>query len=129
MSVKVLVVDDDPINLTVVERVLSNQGYTVYQASSGPAALTMLDRLHPDLIVLDVMMPEMSGYEVCERIRSTPKYADIFVIMLTASNSVENRIKGFEVGADDFMGKPFAVDLLLDRACELLEIERAATGT
>jgi pilus assembly protein CpaE len=107
MSVKILVVDDDPVNLTVVDHVLSSQGYSVYQAQSGPAALTMLESLSPDLIVLDVMMPDMSGYEVCERIRSTPKFADVYIIMLTASNSVENRIKGFEVGADDFMGKPF----------------------
>jgi pilus assembly protein CpaE len=111
MSARILIVDDDAVNLTVVDRVLSSHGYEVYQAQSGPEALARLEKVNPDVIVLDVMMPDMSGYEVCERVRQS-KLADVAIIMLTASNSVENRIKGFEVGADDYMGKPFHPDEL-----------------
>jgi len=109
MTIKasILAVDDDPVNLKVVEHVLSAEGHTILQARNGPEALAAIERERPDLVVLDVMMPEMNGYEVCRRVRRNPAIADVLIILLTAHSSVESRLQGYEAGADDFMGKPF----------------------
>ncbi len=104
---KILVVDDDLVNLRLVERSLSGEGYALLQARSGREALAMVEQARPDLVILDVMMPEMDGYEVCRRVRNTPAIADTLILLLTAHSSVESRLQGFEAGADDFMGKPF----------------------
>jgi len=107
IKARILAVDDDPVNLKVVEHVLSAEGHTILQARNGPEALAAIERERPDLVVLDVMMPEMNGYEVCRRVRQTPAIADVLIILLTAHSSVDSRLQGFEAGADDFMGKPF----------------------
>jgi len=107
MSARILIVDDDPLNRQIVSRVLAKAGYETDSAKDGPEALAMIDRAIPDLVVLDVMMPGMSGFDVCRQLRQDLKTAPLLVILLTASSAVENRIEGFEAGADDFLAKPF----------------------
>jgi pilus assembly protein CpaE len=107
MSAKILIVDDDSLNRQIVSRVLTKAGYEMDSAKDGPEALAMIESAIPDLVVLDVMMPGMSGFEVCRQLRQDPKTAPLLVILLTASTAVESRIEGFEAGADDFLAKPF----------------------
>jgi len=120
MSVRILAVDDSPLILKVIENVLSRAGYEVITALSGPEALAVVDRARPDLIILDVTMPEMNGYEVCRRLRQTPPTAHSPILILTALDSLENKIQGFEAGADDYMIKPFQAAELLARVEALL---------
>jgi pilus assembly protein CpaE len=105
---RILAVDDDPLNLRLVEAALAKEEYEIFTASDGAAALTMAEEVHPDIILLDVMMPEMDGFEVCHHLRNQPSTARIPIMMLTALNSVDERIKGFDAGADDYLPKPFA---------------------
>jgi pilus assembly protein CpaE len=107
VGAKILVTDDDSVNRRLVERVLASEGHTVLEAENGSEALILIEREHLDLVVLDVMMPGMNGYEVCQRVRRNPAIADVLIILLTAHSSIESRLQGFEAGADDFLGKPF----------------------
>jgi pilus assembly protein CpaE len=104
---RILAVDDDPITLKLVAVTLARAGYEVLTAKDGKEALTRVESLQPDLIILDVMMPGMDGYEVCRRVRGKPSTAGIPIMMLTATSSLENKIAGFEAGSDDYMVKPF----------------------
>ena len=106
-SVRILAVDDNPVNLKVVASTLSHAGYEVLTASSGAEALARIPEVHPDMIIMDVMMPEMDGYEVCRRLRSDPVLARLPIILLTAQDTLEGKIKGFEAGADEYVVKPF----------------------
>jgi pilus assembly protein CpaE len=106
MAQRILAVDDNPINLRLITAMLLNMGFEVFTAENGPEALSRLPMVKPDLIVLDVMMPEMDGYEVCRRIRANANTSQIPVIMLTAHDSLEEKVKGFESGADDYLSKP-----------------------
>lgn len=112
----VLVVDDDPINRQVIVNYLSVKRYQVTQASNGPEALSMLDNgLDPDLILLDVMMPRMTGYEVCRKVREErPAYA-LPIVMLTAKNQVADLVEGLSAGANDYLTKPVSKGELLAR--------------
>ncbi len=105
---RILAVDDDPLNLKLVEAALAKEEYEIFTAGDGEAALEMAEEIHPDVILLDVMMPEMDGFEVCSLLRSKPSTERTPIMMLTALNSVEERIKGFDAGADDYLPKPFA---------------------
>jgi two-component system, OmpR family, response regulator ResD len=102
----VVVVEDDATLAEVVAGYLERAGYVVLCVSDGPAALAAVDAKHPDLVVLDLMLPGLPGLEVCRRLRVT--HADLPVIMLTALNEAEDRIAGLEVGADDYLAKPFS---------------------
>lgn len=102
----ILIVDDQPNNLKVLSSVLSEK-YSLSVAESGIRALSILDKMKPDLILLDIMMPEMDGYEVCERLKNNEDLKDIPVIFLTARTDIEDIVKGFEVGAVDYITKPF----------------------
>ncbi|MCK4725274.1 MAG: response regulator, partial [Anaerolineales bacterium] len=106
MADRVLLVDDDPDTLRLVSIMLQRQGYDVGAASSGTQALSMIEKEQPDLILLDVMMPDIDGFEVARRIRSNPSSANVPIIMFTAKAQVEDRVKGFEAGADDYLTKP-----------------------
>lgn len=106
MADRVLLVDDDPDTLRLVSLMLQRQGYDVESASNGAQALKMIGLESPDLILLDVMMPDMDGFEVARRIRSTTSSANVPIIMFTAKAEVEDRVKGFEAGADDYLTKP-----------------------
>ena len=110
----VLVVDDTPQNVRLLEAVLTPKGYTVTSASSGEEALAMVRQQLPDLILLDVVMEPMDGFEVCRRLREDPTTAFLPVVMITASGEKE-RLQALEAGADDFVTKPFDQAELLAR--------------
>ena len=101
----ILAVDDTPENLDVVKGILAKD-YTVKAAINGQMALKIVEKSPPDLILLDIMMPGLSGYEVCEQLKSNPETADIPVIFLTAMEQTTDEAKGFELGAADYITKP-----------------------
>jgi len=127
----VLAVDDNPANLQVLGSMLKRGGYRVAVAANGRQALDYVARKEPDLILLDVMMPDMDGFEVCRELRSSQKSAEIPVLFITALNEAESKLKGFEAGGDDYIAKPFAqgevmarVRVFLERRMAVKELER-----
>jgi CheY-like chemotaxis protein len=122
---RILVVDDVLQNLQVVGTMLRNEGYDVMPAGSGPQALERVRVRLPDLILLDLMMPEMDGLEVCRRLKTDPAAQRIPIIFLTASNEMEHLVKGFEAGAVDYVTKPFNGPELLARVRTHLELKLA----
>jgi diguanylate cyclase (GGDEF)-like protein len=118
-----LVVDDVPVNVQLLTTYLTSVGYEVFTARDGEEALEKVAATQPDLILLDVMMPKLNGFEVCERIKSDPMTRIIPVIMVTALNEIEDKIKATESGADDFVSKPFNKLELLTRVKSLLRIK------
>jgi adenylate cyclase len=128
---RILVVDDTPLNVKLLADLLRVKGFVVSTAASGPEALDRIAAERPDLVLLDVMMPEMSGYEVCTRLRANPETARLPVVMVTSLDAVHERVKGIEVGADDFLSKPVNQPELLARVRSLLrikELDDALTG-
>ncbi len=122
---RVLVVDDITRNLQVVGTLLRHAGYEVMPATSDAEALEGAQEQVPDLILLDLMMPDMDGLEVCRRLKADPVLKAIPVIFLTASNEMEHLVNGFEVGAVDYITKPFNAPELLARVRTHLELKRA----
>ncbi len=120
----ILIVDDDRGGREALEALLLTQGYTLILASSGQDALRKLSEKQVDLVLLDVMMPGMDGYEVCRRIRNDPALADIPVMMLTALNDYRSRLAGFEVGADDYITKPYDSSELFARVRTITRLNR-----
>jgi adenylate cyclase len=120
---RVLVVDDVPENVRLLEAVLAPRGYDVVSATDGRAALELVESANPDLVLLDVVMPEMDGYAVCRRLREREQTAVLPVIMLTSSIGAE-KTQAIEAGADDFIPKPFNQHELLTRVRSLLRIKR-----
>jgi putative two-component system response regulator len=120
----VLAVDDQEQNLELLDEMLTAAGYKVALASDGEAALAEIERRQPDCIVLDIMMPRMDGYEVCSRLKADPKTRFIPILMLTALAEVADKVKGLEVGADDFLNKPVRREELLARIRSLVKIKR-----
>src|SRR5512143_2806374 len=106
MAEKILIVDDDLDTLRLVGLMLQHQGYRINAASSGIQAISMSQTDKPDLILLDIMMPEMDGYEVARKLRSDPATSHIPIIMFTAKTQVDDKVAGFEAGADDYLTKP-----------------------
>ena len=121
--VTVLAVDDQSVNLRLLDAVLTPRGHRVISASSGAEALALLETEDVDLVLSDVVMPEMDGYEVCRRIRSNPATEFLPVVMITASGS-EQRLNALTAGADDFITKPFDQSELLARVASLARIKR-----
>ena len=119
---RILVVDHTPANARLLEAILRPRGYDMLTASSGPEALEAVTRDHPDLVLLDVVMPGMDGYEVCRRLRTTPTGAILPVVMVTASGN-EQKLRALEAGADDFIAKPFDQAELLARVRSLLRVK------
>lgn len=120
---KILVVDDTPQNVKLLADLLTVKGYAVVTAASGAEALSLVETERPDLVVLDVVMPQMSGYEVCRKIRGNPDTTILPVVMVTALDPAEERVKGLEAGADDFLAKPINRHELLARVRSLLRIK------
>jgi pilus assembly protein CpaE len=117
---RILVVDDSPINLKLVSAALAPAGYEIVTAPNGREALQRVEGIEPDMVILDVMMPELNGYEVCRRLRQRANLGQLPIMMLTAQDSLEERINGLEAGADDYMSKPFEVPELQARVKALL---------
>jgi two-component system cell cycle response regulator len=123
MSARILVVDDMPANVKLLEARLSAEYFDVITASSGAQALEICARSECDLILLDVMMPDMDGFEVCRRLKANPKTHFIPVVMVTALDSPSDRVRGLEAGADDFLTKPVADAVLVARVRSLTRLK------
>lgn len=126
----ILIVDDEAVVRDALVELLAEEGYNPASAANGAEALLQASKLTPDLILLDVIMPDMDGFEVCQQLRSSPLLAEVPIVMLTALNTPQHRLRGIEAGADDFISKPCdAIELLakvrtisrLDRYRRLLE--------
>jgi signal transduction histidine kinase len=119
----ILIVDDEPDNFDVIEVLLLREDYQLHYASSGQATLAQLENLSPDVILLDVMMPGMDGLEVCQRVKSTPHWQHIPIIMVTALNTKDDLARCLDAGADDFISKPVNGIELRARVSSMLRIK------
>jgi DNA-binding response OmpR family regulator len=115
---KIMIVDDDPNIRELVSTLLKNDGFTTCEARDGRAAFEIILEENPDLFIIDLMMPNMDGYELCRRLRQY--YENLPILMLTAKSELPSKIKGFEAGADDYLTKPFEGDELLMRVRALM---------
>ncbi len=121
----ILMVDDTPTNVRLLSDLLVSRGYEVREALNGPAALAMVKANPPDMILLDIFMPEMDGYQVCELLKADPQTRDIPVIFISALSDIDNIVKGFEVGGVDYVTKPFKFREVLARvATHLMLVEQ-----
>src|SRR3990172_8576143 len=120
---QILCVDDEPLNLKVLEGVLLPRGYEVVLAENGKKALDIIKGQKIELVFMDVMMPGMNGFDTCRKIKEDDKYRSIPVVMITALTSKEDRIKGIEAGAEDFISKPFDHGEVLARIKMLLKVK------
>jgi two-component system, sensor histidine kinase and response regulator len=120
----ILVVDDEPDNFDVIEALLTDRDYTLHYASRGQEAIAALDKFDPDVILLDVMMPDMDGFEVCQRIKAMPQWQAVPIIMVTALASTEDLSRCLSAGADDFVAKPVNSVELRARVQSMLRIKK-----
>ncbi|MDF0552003.1 response regulator transcription factor [Kamptonema sp. UHCC 0994] len=121
---KILVVDDDPAIRNLIHRYLSQQGYQVESAGDGQTALGLFEQLNPDLVILDVNLPDTTGYKLCQEMQSR---TGVFVLMLTSRTDEADKIKGFAQGADDYITKPFSLVEIGARAGAILKRKRIVT--
>ncbi|MEP6748574.1 MAG: response regulator transcription factor [Bacteroidota bacterium] len=112
---KILIADDEPDILEILHYNLKQEGYEVYTAKDGDDALAKAKQLHPDLIILDIMMPKKTGVEVCAVLRTQPAFKDTLIIFLTALSDESSQIKGLDTGADDYVNKPISTKVLVSR--------------
>lgn len=125
-SFKILVVDDLLENLRLLASLLMEEGYEVKKAPDGSMALSNVPRFRPDLILLDIMMPDIDGYEVCQQLKANPQTQDIPVIFLSALDLTFDKVKAFELGAADYINKPFHPAEVLARVKNQLKIRHQA---
>ena len=128
MSPRILVLDDEPALLELVSVSLVKAGFLVETAATGRAAIQKLEAAPPDLLVLDLMLPDVSGNEICRKVRGHPALSDLPVVMLTAKSEEVDRVVGFELGADDYVAKPFSPRELALRVAAVLRRRAAAPG-
>jgi len=121
---KILVVDDLLDNLRLLASLLTEEGYTVKKAPDGAMALSNVPRFQPDLILLDIMMPEIDGYTVCQQLKANPETQDIPVVFLSALDLTFDKVKAFEVGAADYINKPFHPAEVLARVKNQIRIRQ-----
>jgi two-component system sensor histidine kinase/response regulator len=122
MKKKILIADDNPDNVELLRKRLSTQGYDTAAAFDGEEALQVIQKESPDLLILDVMMPKMDGYEVLRRLKQDEGYRNLPVILLTAKKEIPDKLKGLDIGADDYITKPFNPQELLARVRSLLTL-------
>ncbi len=123
---KILIVDDEPFIRTLLEETLEDledAGVELLVASNGQEGWDLIQQEHPNLVFLDVMMPKMSGYEVCQRLKQNEELSDIYVIMLTAKGQEVDRERGLEVGTNEYITKPFDPDAVIERAEKVLGLD------
>jgi len=120
----ILIVDDELRNFQTLSSILIENGYQVHRADDGRTALMLVDNISPELILLDILMPEMDGYEVCRQLKSNEKYCDIPVLFLSSLDEAGDKVKGFEVGATDFITKPFRAEEVLARVDTHMALSR-----
>lgn len=120
MAHRILIADDEPNIVLALEYLMKNEGYEVQTVTDGEDALRAIEKSRPDLILLDIMMPNLDGYEVCQRIRSDPSMKDIVIIMLTAKGREVEREKGLALGADFYISKPFSTREVVKKVREIL---------
>ena len=125
---KILVVDDEPDILNILSYNLKKEGYTVEVANNGAEALTVCDEFNPDLIILDIMMPEMDGIEVCKELRKKQKFTNTIIAFLTARNEDFTQILALDNGGDDFITKPIKPNVLKSRISALLRRKKPDSG-
>ena len=123
-NVKILVVDDDASTRENLKEILSLEGYQVYTAENGKEALEMLSHLNPDIMVVDLFMLELDGISLCKIVKNNTETVDIGIILITAANDIDSRIKGLAGGADDFLNKPFLIPELKARIASLSKIKK-----
>lgn len=126
---RILVVDDEIYIVHILEFTLTMEGYEVITAADGEEALRKIEATRPDLVVVDIMMPKMDGYEVCRRIRQDEETKKLPVILLSAKGRPIDRETGLEVGADDYMVKPFSPRRLLEKIKDLLQRQQLGQMT
>ena len=124
MSARILIVDDTPANIQMLMAILKPQGYQLSVATNGRQALEVIEKVGPDLILMDVMMPDVDGYEACQQIKASARWRDLPVIFLTAKTDTADIVRGFDVGAVDYVGKPFNGHELLARVSTHLALQR-----
>ncbi|MCX2483918.1 response regulator transcription factor [Pedobacter sp. MR2016-24] len=117
---KILIIDDEPDILELIEYNLKKEGYQVYLAGNGQDGITLAKKVHPDLIILDIMMPKMDGIEACRLMRAIPEFKNTFMVFLTARSEEYSEIAGFNVGADDYIAKPIKPRALVSRINAIL---------
>jgi len=120
----IVIVDDNPHNLRVLSAILKKEGYEVRPANGGETALAAIDSKPPELILLDIMMPGLSGYEVCERLKSNQATRNIPVIFITALDDVKDKVKAFTMGCVDYISKPFQEEEVLARVMTQIRMGR-----
>ncbi len=121
MNKRILIVDDEPNIVTSLQFILQQNDYEVDTANNGIEAIQQIEAKTPHLILLDVMMPIMDGYEVSKRVRENPEWDDVCIVYLTAKGRQEDKIKGYAKGADMYITKPFSTRDLVERVDEMLE--------
>ena len=122
----ILVVDDNHDNVEILQTFLESRGYRVAAATDGKAALAKLDEVHPALVLLDVMMPGMDGWQVCRTIKNHPDFSTVRVVMVTAKGGFEDKFEGMRSGADDYVVKPVDLNELAEKVRRNLEARRKA---
>ena len=128
MPKEILIVDDEPSIVVPIQFLMEQQGYSVLVAQNGEDALDAIYKYKPDLILLDIMLPRIDGYEVCEIVRLNPKYRDIKIIFLTAKGREVEIAKGLALGANAYITKPFSNTELVDKVRELLDNKNEVAG-
>lgn len=120
MTSKILVIEDDPSILFLIRQTLQREGYEVITATNGSEGLRLVYEIHPQLVVLDITMPGLNGHQVCHYLRSEASTKDLPIIMVTALSRPADQRRGFELGADDYLPKPFQLAELVTRVQSLL---------
>lgn len=118
---RVLVVEDEDNIAIALDYLITREGYDYHRLSNGGDAMTYIRQTHPDLVLLDVMLPEVSGYEICQEMRLDPTLSDVKILIMTARGSAIERRKGLALGADGFISKPFELKDLREQVRRLLE--------